>query len=85
MQDDRNGQSARAFRLCWLPNPSKEGFPLVPRSIRSLLTICAVALLAPAAAHAQTPAPTEIDGSPLNVWAGADGGIQANVDGYTAQ
>jgi hypothetical protein len=55
----------------------------VPRSIRSLLAICAVALLAPAAAHAQTPAPTEIDGSPLNVWAGADGSIQANIDGYT--
>ncbi len=55
----------------------------MPRSIRLLLTICVRALLAPAAAQAQTPAPTEIDGSPLNIWAGADGGIQANVDGYT--
>lgn len=55
----------------------------MPRSIRSLLTICALALLAPAAAQAQAPAPTEIDGSPLNVWAGADGSIQANVDGYS--
>ena len=55
----------------------------MPRSIRSLLTICAVALLAPAAAQAQAPVPVEIDGSPLNVWAGADGSIQANVDGYT--
>jgi hypothetical protein len=55
----------------------------VPRSIRSLLTICAVALLAPAAATAGTIAPTEIDGSPLNIWVGGDGGIQANVDGYT--
>jgi hypothetical protein len=55
----------------------------VPRSIRPLLTICALALLVPAAAHAQTAAPTEIDGSPLNVWAGADGSVQVNVDGYT--
>jgi hypothetical protein len=55
----------------------------VPRSIRPLLTLCALALLVPAAAQAQAPAPTMIDGSPLNVWASADGGVQANVDGYT--
>jgi hypothetical protein len=54
----------------------------VPSSIRPLLIICALALVAPAAAQAQAPAPTMIDGSPLNVWAGADGSIQANVDGY---
>jgi hypothetical protein len=57
----------------------------VPRSIRPLLALCASALLLiPAAAQAQTATPTEIDGSPLNVWAGDDGGIQANVDGYNA-
>jgi hypothetical protein len=55
----------------------------VPRSIRPLLTLCALALLVPAAAQAQAPAPTMIDGTPLNVWASADGGVQANVDGYT--
>jgi hypothetical protein len=55
----------------------------VPRSIRPLLTLCAIALLAPAAAaHAQAPAPTELDGSPLNVWTDADGSIQVAIDGY---
>jgi hypothetical protein len=52
--------------------------------LRPLLTICAIALLAPAAALAQTPAPTEIDGNPLNIWTDADGSIQVNVDGYPA-
>ncbi|HEV7774470.1 MAG TPA: hypothetical protein VGO48_14410, partial [Conexibacter sp.] len=47
------------------------------------MTICVIALLAPAAAHAQTPAPIELDGSPLNIWTDGDGSIQANVDGYT--
>jgi hypothetical protein len=52
---------------------------------RSLIALCAAALLlVPAAAEAQTATPTEIDGSPLNVWASEDGGIQANVDGYTS-
>jgi hypothetical protein len=55
----------------------------VPRSIRPLLTICALALLVPAsAARAQTPAPVEIDGSPLNIWTDADGSLQVSVDGY---
>ena len=54
----------------------------MPRSIRPLLTICAIALLAPATAGAQTPAPTEIDGNPLNIWTDADGGVQVAVDGY---
>jgi hypothetical protein len=40
-------------------------------------------LLLPATAAAQLSAPTEIDGSPLNVWASPEGGIQAAVDGYT--
>jgi hypothetical protein len=61
----------------------KEGLAPVPRSIRPLLAICAALLIAPAAAQAQTPAPTGIDGSPLNIWASGDGSIQANVDGYT--
>jgi hypothetical protein len=52
--------------------------------LRPLLTICAIALLAPAAAAAQAPAPTEIDGNPLNIWTDADGSIQVNVDGFTA-
>ncbi|MEA2422195.1 MAG: hypothetical protein QOF55_1294 [Thermoleophilaceae bacterium] len=55
----------------------------MPRAIRPLLTICAIALLAPVAAQAQTPAPTEIDGSPLNTWVSADGGVNFNVDGFT--
>jgi hypothetical protein len=55
----------------------------VPRSIRLFLVLCTSAfLVVPAAAQAQAPAPTAIDGSPLNVYASADGGIQANVDGY---
>jgi hypothetical protein len=56
----------------------------VPRSIRPTLALCAsVFLLLPALAQAQAVPPTEIDGSPLNVWASPDGGIQANVDGYS--
>jgi hypothetical protein len=57
----------------------------VPRSLRPTLALCASALvlLPAAAAQAQTPAPTEIDGSPLNVWASPEGGIQTAVDGYT--
>jgi hypothetical protein len=56
----------------------------VPRSIRPLLTICAIALLAPATAAAQTTAPVEIDGNPLNIWTDADGSVQVNVEGYPA-
>src|SRR3954453_13442612 len=62
--------------------------PPAPRKVltvlRPLLTICAIALLAPATAAAQTPAPTGIDGNPLNIWTDADGSIQVNVDGYPA-
>ena len=54
----------------------------MPRSIRPLLLICALALLVPAAASAQAPVATEIDGSPLNVWTDPTGSIQASVDGY---
>jgi hypothetical protein len=54
----------------------------VPRPLPSLLTICALALLAPASASAGTPPGVEIDGSPLNVWAGGDGSVQVSVDGY---
>jgi hypothetical protein len=55
----------------------------VSRSIRPLLTICALALLVPvSAAHAQATAPVEIDGSPLNIWTDADGSVQVNVDGF---
>jgi hypothetical protein len=56
----------------------------VPRSIRPLLAVFAIALLAPAGASAQTTAPVEIDGSPLNIWTDADGSVQVNVDGYPA-
>jgi hypothetical protein len=56
----------------------------VPRSLRPTLALCASALLLlPAAAAAQTAPPTELDGSPLNVWASPEGGINAAVDGYT--
>jgi hypothetical protein len=55
----------------------------VPRSLRLLLTLCAIALLAPAAAHAQTqqPAAVALDGDPLNVYTTPDGSIQVNVEG----
>src|SRR5881275_784292 len=53
--------------------------PSVPRLIRPLLGLCALLLLAPAAASA---APVEIDGSPLNVWTDENGSLQVNVDGY---
>ena len=49
-----------------------------------LVALCAAALLAPAAASAQTPAPTEIDGTPLNTWVSADGGVNFAVDGFTS-
>jgi hypothetical protein len=56
----------------------------VPRSFRPFLALCASALLlAPAAAQAQSQPPTQIDGTPLNVWTSEEGGIQANVDGYS--
>jgi hypothetical protein len=54
----------------------------VPRSLRPLLAVCAVALLAPAAANAGTQPPVELDGSPLNVWTDGQGSVQASVDGY---
>jgi hypothetical protein len=56
----------------------------VPRLLRPLMTLCAVVLLVPASAGAQTPAPTEIDGNPLNIWTDADGSVQVNVEGYGA-
>jgi hypothetical protein len=52
--------------------------------MRPLLTICAIALLAPATAAAQTTTPVEIDGNPLNIWTDADGSVQVNVEGYPA-
>ena len=52
------------------------------RPLRPLLTICALALLAPASAHGGLTQPVEIDGNPLNIWNGADGGVQVSVDGY---
>jgi hypothetical protein len=54
----------------------------VPRLIRPLLIVCAVALMSPAAATAQAPAPVEIDGNPLNIWTDENGSVQVNVDGY---
>jgi hypothetical protein len=54
----------------------------VPRLLRPVLAILAIALLAPAAAHAGTPQPVMIDGSPLNVWTDEKGSVQASVDGY---
>jgi hypothetical protein len=54
----------------------------VPRLLRPLLAILAIALLAPAAGHAGTPQPVMIDGSPLNVWTDEKGSVQASVDGY---
>jgi hypothetical protein len=85
MQDDRNEERPRALYVQPLRRP-KEGFPLVPRSLRPTLALCvsALVLLPAAAAQAQTPAPTEINGSPLNVWASVDGGIQTSVDGYAS-
>lgn len=53
------------------------------RTIRPLLVVCALALLVPVAAQAQSTAPTALDGSPLNIWASPEGSIQVNVDGYT--
>jgi hypothetical protein len=42
-------------------------------------------LLAPAAAMAGTPpAPTMIDGNPLNIWTDSFGGVQVNVEGAPA-
>ena len=48
-----------------------------------LVALCAAALLAPAAASAQTPDSTVIDGSPLNTYVNPDGGLNFSVDGYT--
>ena len=48
--------------------------------LRSLAVLFVLALLAPAAALAQAPAP-QIDGSPLNVWTTADGRVQVALDG----
>jgi hypothetical protein len=85
VQDDRNEERARALYFCRSRGLNKEGLHLVPRSIRPTLALCASALLLlPAAAHAQAAPPTEIDGHPLNVWVGSEGGIQASVDGYTS-
>jgi hypothetical protein len=49
--------------------------------IRPLLMLCALALVLPAAAAAQQPVPTKIDGSPLNIFVSPDGSLQVNVDG----
>ena len=54
----------------------------MPRCLRPVLSIIALALLAPAAAQAGTPTPVMIDGSPLNVWTDDQGSVQASVDGY---
>jgi hypothetical protein len=56
----------------------------VPRSIRLLLTLSALALLVPAAAQAQAPVPVAIDGNPLKIYTSADGSIQVNVAGAPA-
>src|SRR3954447_15533993 len=48
--------------------------------LRPLAVLFCLALLAPAAAVAQAPAP-QIDGSPLNVWTTADGRVQVALDG----
>jgi hypothetical protein len=53
----------------------------VPRSIRLLLTLCALSLLAPAAAQAQASTATAIDGNPLKIYVSGDGSIQTNVAG----
>jgi hypothetical protein len=50
--------------------------------LRPLLTICALAALAPATAQAGIQAPVTIDGSPLNIWTDGNGSVQASVDGY---
>jgi hypothetical protein len=55
----------------------------VPRSIRLLLTLCALPLLVPAAAQAAST-PTAIDGSPLKIYVDGAGSIQANVAGAPA-
>src|SRR2546423_15703899 len=55
----------------------------MPRSLRPLLIVCTLALLAPAAAHAGVLPATMIDGSPLNVWTDPRGSVQASVDGYS--
>jgi hypothetical protein len=60
----------------------------VPRTLRPLLLLCGLALLAPATSSAQSapaqPAPTVIDGAPLNVAVMPDGRVQAAVDGAGA-
>lgn len=48
--------------------------------LRPLALLFCLALMAPAAALAQAPAP-DIDGSPLNVWTTADGRVQVALDG----
>jgi hypothetical protein len=48
--------------------------------VRPLALLFAIALLTPAAALAQTPAP-QIDGSPLNVWTTPAGNVQVALDG----
>jgi hypothetical protein len=55
----------------------------VPRSIHLLLTLFALALIAPAAAQAAST-PTAIDGSPLKIYVDGNGSIQANVAGAPA-
>jgi hypothetical protein len=53
----------------------------VTRLLRPLTLLLALVLLAPAAALAQAPAPTMLDGSPLNVWTTQGGNVQVALDG----
>jgi hypothetical protein len=46
-----------------------------------MLSAVVVALLAPAAGSAQSPATATIDGNPLKIYVSADGGVQVSVDG----
>jgi hypothetical protein len=54
------------------------------RSALLLPLLAALALLAPAAALAQAPAPAAINGNPLNAFVGGDGSLQVNVEGAAA-
>src|SRR3954451_25213243 len=55
--------------------------PKVTDLLRPLAVLFCLALLVPASALAQEPAPPQIDGSPLNVWTTPDGRVQVALDG----
>src|SRR5437764_3316252 len=57
------------------------GTPMRRRSSLLLVPLLLLLLAAPWGAAAQTTTPTEIDGSPLNVFASPSGKIQARLDG----